>query len=212
MQEGLSARRHFSTLAECLQPKFLDDTAGLSMPLPSFYPLRSCANTKAASEEDPPLKMARDNCGEVEAESLTGTAAVKCQLWISNSVPPFFFQGGNSLSSCTVLDKVGEGQFGEKFRARHNVSGLCRTVKRLKKSLESRDHHRNELAALMALDHPHIVRLIEVCDDEHCLHLVEELCNGPHLYQAFIAVSVGSTSGSTSWLWSRIGRPEQFPQ
>ena len=38
------------------------------------------------------------------------------------------------------------------------------------------------LAALPQLDHPFVVKLHEVFDDDRCIHLVQEYCSGGELY------------------------------
>jgi calcium-dependent protein kinase len=95
----------------------------------------------------------------------------------------FFVSGGTFSSTYTVENKIGEGAFGKVFAARHNVLGILRAVKRLKKTSTSGEMHRNEVAALLALDHPHIVKLVEYFDQEdEYLYLVFELCAGPDLF------------------------------
>lgn len=96
----------------------------------------------------------------------------------------FFVSGTSFHSAYTVEHKLGEGAFGKVFAARHNTLGLLRAVKRLKKSSTTSDMRKNELAALLQMDHPHIVKLVEFYDEEDTyLYLVFELCAGPDLWE-----------------------------
>jgi len=93
----------------------------------------------------------------------------------------FFVSGQDFGSTYTVGRKIGEGGFGKVFEARHNSLGLARAVKRLKKTGENCKRWSDEVTALLALDHPHIVRLVEYFDEDQYLYLVFELCEGPDL-------------------------------
>lgn len=92
----------------------------------------------------------------------------------------FFVSGTSFRSAYTVEHKIGEGAFGKVFAARHKTLGILRAVKRLKKSSATSDMRKNELAALLQMDHPHIVKLVEYYDEDY-LYLVFELCSGPDL-------------------------------
>jgi len=94
---------------------------------------------------------------------------------------PFFVSGEDFSSTYTVGRKIGEGGYGKVFEARHKSLGLARAVKRLKKTGEDCKLWSDEIAALLALDHPHIVRLVEYFDEDQYLYLVFELCEGPDL-------------------------------
>lgn len=93
----------------------------------------------------------------------------------------FFVSGEDFSSTYKVGRKIGEGGFGKIFEARHNILGLARAVKRLKKTGENCKRWGDEVAALLTLDHPHIVRLVEYFDEDQYLYLVFELCEGPDL-------------------------------
>jgi len=103
----------------------------------------------------------------------------------------FFKSGETFASTYSVGRKIGEGGFGKVFMARHRVLGLARAVKRLNKSVGRKESRKNELDALMALDHPHIVRLVEYYDEEVYLYLVFELCEGPDLFDRIVKAPSG---------------------
>mmetsp|Transcript_69149 Transcript_69149/g.195180 ORF Transcript_69149/g.195180 Transcript_69149/m.195180 type:complete len:1001 (+) Transcript_69149:435-3437(+) len=94
-----------------------------------------------------------------------------------------FFRSGETFNKAyEVGRKIGEGGFGKVFVAKHRLLGLSRAVKRLSKLHGKAESHKNELAALLALDHPHVVKLVEYYDEERYLYLVFELCQGPDLF------------------------------
>jgi len=94
----------------------------------------------------------------------------------------FFASGESFASAYQVGRKIGEGGFGKVFMAEHRILGVSRAVKRLSKTHGKTDSHKNELAALFALDHPHIVKLVEYYEEQRYLYLVFELCTGPDLF------------------------------
>jgi len=93
----------------------------------------------------------------------------------------FYYTGESFHSAYELEEKIGEGGFGKVFRATHRALNLPRAVKRLKKSKAGCELHKHELAALLALDHPHIIKLVEFYDEESYVYLVFELCSGPDL-------------------------------
>lgn len=89
---------------------------------------------------------------------------------------------------------LGEGSFGKVHCAVHRLSGVRRAIKEIPKSGTRGDEFEQELRALVALDHPHIVNVIEYFDDEESYYLVMELCTGPDLF-AYIVSSTESSAG-----------------
>lgn len=103
-----------------------------------------------------------------------------------------FHCSGDSFSSVyEVGHKIGEGAFGKVFAATHKILNISRAVKRLSKSQGGCELHQNELKALLALDHPHIVKLLEYYDEDEYLFLVFELCEGVDLLEHITAQPVG---------------------
>lgn len=104
-----------------------------------------------------------------------------------------FFNSGKTFSEAyNVGCKIGEGGFGKVFEAQHKVMGVSRAVKRIRKSRAKTELRKNELAALLALDHPHIIKLQEYYDeDDQFLYLVFERCYGPDLLERINRSSSG---------------------
>ena len=93
-------------------------------------------------------------------------------------------------SQYEIMGRLGRGGFGMVRKAKHRITGMMRAVKTI---VAGEDEDGNpidlisnsqwvkimaEVEALMALDHPNIVRLYEYYKDGHALYLIEEYCSG----------------------------------
>jgi calcium-dependent protein kinase len=56
---------------------------------------------------------------------------------------------------------------------------------------------RREIEGLMAVDHPHIVKLYEAFEDEDSFHLVMELCQGEELFERLMKNGKNADESST---------------
>jgi len=86
--------------------------------------------------------------------------------------------------------RLGKGSFGQVHEATHRKTRMRRAVKELQKSGTETEDFEWELQALVALDHPHIVKVIEWFDDEDKYYIAMELCTGPDL-AAYILERMG---------------------
>lgn len=77
---------------------------------------------------------------------------------------------------------LGKGSFGEVHRARHIRTGVHRAIKELPKVDTLAEEFEWELRALIALDHPHIVQVVEHFEEFDKWFIVMELCTGPDLF------------------------------
>lgn len=91
--------------------------------------------------------------------------------------------------SYEFIKVLGSGQYGKAHSARRLSDGKMFAVKTINKSrfrFADRkyqfDAMRNEIAITRALDHPNIISLFEVYENETDLHLVMELCTGGELF------------------------------
>lgn len=96
-------------------------------------------------------------------------------------------------------ESIGEGGFGKVFQATHRRTGTLRAIKVIPKR-DNVEEVKNELAALIELDHPHIVRLIEYFEDQARFYLVQALCDGPDL-----AEMMREATGGRSRVGERTG-------
>jgi len=82
--------------------------------------------------------------------------------------------------------KLGEGAFGTVAMATLKATGATRAVKTLRKNNENikgKMHIvRKEIEICKMVDHPYVVRLLEIFEDKEHIHLVLELCLGGDLH------------------------------
>ena len=81
-----------------------------------------------------------------------------------------------------VQKKIGEGAYGKIYKVRNKQSGDIRAMKQVTKSkIQDMGKFQTEIKILSLLDHPNIVRLFEVIEDDKYYNLLEELCTGGEL-------------------------------
>lgn len=83
--------------------------------------------------------------------------------------------------------KLGEGGFGQVMRAVNLITKEVRAVKKMSKAACDVKLFRMEVAMLKRMDHPNVVRLHEVCEDNAQVFLVTELCDGGELFERLMA-------------------------
>jgi len=93
-------------------------------------------------------------------------------------------------------DECGEGGFGHVFRATHKRTGIVRAIKKIPKSTTSVTDFENEIRALIRLDHPHIIKVIEYFEGENNFWVVEQLCESCDLWD-YVVKSMGQGDVST---------------
>lgn len=77
------------------------------------------------------------------------------------------------------------GGFGEVRKCSNKKTGAVRAVKIIRKdTLDAKEKQRffQEIEIMRQLDHPNIVRLYEVYQDEKRFYLITELCSGGELF------------------------------
>ena len=81
---------------------------------------------------------------------------------------------------------MNQGMFSEVRRclSRSATSNDVRAVKIIKKDICNPD----EIEALKIVDHPNIVRLHQIFEDETSIHLVTEYCKGESLFDIIIHI------------------------
>jgi len=84
--------------------------------------------------------------------------------------------------------EIGHGHYGVVRRARDKVTRQMYAIKTIRKSKISRlESLRREIEILQTVDHPNIIKLVDVYEDEKFLHLVTELCTGGEMFDRIIA-------------------------
>ncbi len=81
-----------------------------------------------------------------------------------------------------VQKKIGEGAYGKIYKVKNKQSGDIRAMKQITKTrITDMGKFQTEIKILSLLDHPNIVRLFEVIEDDKYYNLLEELCTGGEL-------------------------------
>ena len=80
-----------------------------------------------------------------------------------------------------VLKKIGEGGFSKVYKVKEKETGEIRAMKEVNKSKIGLKNFKTEIRILAMLDHPNILRLFEVIEDEKSIYLIMELCTGGEL-------------------------------
>jgi calcium-dependent protein kinase len=87
-----------------------------------------------------------------------------------------------------VEGKLGQGSYGEVYRATQRASGKECAVKCLKTRFHSQAQRwSREVEIMRSLDHPNIVKLVESFQDKKNMQLVVELCKGGQLLSGLMA-------------------------
>jgi calcium-dependent protein kinase len=95
---------------------------------------------------------------------------------------------GEIFDDYQVDDKIlGEGTYGVVFKATDKVSSETVAIKRIpREKIRNYQRFLNEITALKTLDHPNIIKLFEIYEDEEDVYLVQELCTGGELFDYIV--------------------------
>ena len=86
-----------------------------------------------------------------------------------------------------VLKKLGKGAYGKVYEVKNRITGEIRACKQLSKSnINNLKRFEKEIEILIKLDHPNIIKLYEIFEDDRFLFLVMEKCNGGELFDTII--------------------------
>ena len=90
------------------------------------------------------------------------------------------------FSDCyQMLRELGSGQYGKVYLAENQLTGERRAVKVISKKAETlggKSKFISEVEILARLNHPNIIRIYEMFEDEKKYYIVSELCTGGELF------------------------------
>lgn len=78
-----------------------------------------------------------------------------------------------------IINEIGRGGFGCVYKVAMKNTDIYRAAKKINKEKLKKDEHENllaEMAIMMSLDHPNIIKLFEVYDQKGYYIMVLELC------------------------------------
>ena len=86
-----------------------------------------------------------------------------------------------------VIKKLGEGSYGKIYKAKNKISGDIRAMKQIDKSkITDMLTFKNEIEILSRMDHPNIIKLFEVFEDNKYFYLINDLCTGGELLDRIV--------------------------
>ena len=86
-----------------------------------------------------------------------------------------------------ITEKIGDGTYGQVYRAEHRRTGMISAIKQIPKSkIKKYERLETEIQILFETDHPNIIKLHEKIEDERNVYLVMEDCTGGELFDYII--------------------------
>ena len=86
-----------------------------------------------------------------------------------------------------IIKKLGKGSYGKVYEVKNKTTGEIRACKQLSKSnLSNLKKFEKEIELLIKTDHPNIIKLYEVFEDDRFIYLIMEKCNGGELFDRII--------------------------
>lgn len=94
---------------------------------------------------------------------------------------------GNLLDFYKVKEELGSGSYGKVYQVTNKVTHEVRAVKQLPKNkIRDYEKFKLEMNIMAKTDHPNIIKLYEVFEDNRYVYLVMELCKGGELFDRII--------------------------
>ena len=86
-----------------------------------------------------------------------------------------------------IIKEIGSGGFSRCFQVKNKNTGLLFACKELpKKNLSDYEGLMREVNLMIKLDHPNIIKLYEVYENEKNIYLIMELCTGGELFDRIV--------------------------
>ncbi|CAC9698999.1 calcium-dependent protein kinase 5 [Plasmodium sp. DRC-Itaito] len=107
----------------------------------------------------------------------------------SQIIQEIILMNNNELSDVYEIDryKLGKGSYGNVVKAVSKRTGQQRAIKIIeKKKIHNIERLKREILIMKQMDHPNIIKLYEVYEDNEKLYLVLELCDGGELFDKIV--------------------------
>lgn len=90
----------------------------------------------------------------------------------------------------TISGKLGSGSYGNVYKAIQKSTKTARAIKSLSKKNIKVDISKliQEVEMLKKLDHPNIIKVIEVIEETDYMHIVTELCSGGEIFDRIVSM------------------------
>ena len=86
-----------------------------------------------------------------------------------------------------ILKQIGKGAYGKVFKVKNKTTGEIRACKQLvKHDISNIVKFQREITILKKADHPNIIKLYDVYEDDRFLYLVMEQCKGGELFNRIL--------------------------
>ncbi|SOS80489.1 calcium-dependent protein kinase 5 [Plasmodium sp. gorilla clade G1] len=107
----------------------------------------------------------------------------------SQIIQEIILMNNDELSDVYEIDryKLGKGSYGNVVKAVSKRTGQQRAIKIIeKKKIHNIERLKREILIMKQMDHPNIIKLYEVYEDNEKLYLVLELCDGGELFDKIV--------------------------
>ena len=87
--------------------------------------------------------------------------------------------------SYEFIKELGKGSYGQVFRCQNKITGNVYACKKMnKKKIKNKEQFKTEINLLRATDHPNIIKLYDIYEDNKYMYLIMEECNGGEFFDS----------------------------
>mgnify|MGYP003564681016 CR=1 FL=1 len=151
------------------------------------------------NESNGPLVSKPSYGGKEDSEEEPMTSDIGLRKQNSGTEQPFRIDRSNFLrvikgnlrDHYCILTKLGEGSFGFVYKAMQHNTEVLRAIKSIPKAELTEETDKQlvgEVEILRTLDHPNIIKIYEMIEEEDSINVVTELCTGGEMFDRIIAL------------------------
>ena len=87
--------------------------------------------------------------------------------------------------SYEFIKELGKGSYGQVFRCQSKINGNVYACKKMsKKKIKNKEQFKTEINLLRATDHPNIIKLYDIYEDNKFIYLIMEECSGGEFFDS----------------------------